>query len=181
MLKNNAVYLLSNLASLHDLLVNNEMESLTKCSSCDFYQDKIAIQYCLKNDLHIIRIWKTKTLFDFWYTDFSKCGKNLIAVMDFYICPTMIKIKHLYVNDGNKESNYLYNYLLDDEEAEDLVKSLIIYIKKIASLYNVKKIMMDVHENLRIFEKYYYFLGFQLTSRRCKDNPFWIEVELNII
>lgn len=178
MWNNNKVYLLSNLSSLRDLLVNNEIESLSRCNG--FYEDKIAIQYCFKNNLHNIRIWKTKSLFDYWYTNFDQCGKNLIAVFDYSVFDSFIKIKYLYVNDGSKESNYLYNHLLDEEEAEDLVKSLIIYLKKIADLYNIKKIMIDVHENLRIFEKYYYFLGFELTKRRCKDNPFWVEVELTM-
>jgi hypothetical protein len=40
------------------------------------------------------------------------------------------------------------------------------------------KIILDVHENLRIFFKYYYYIGFKTTNKKCTDNPFWVETEL---
>lgn len=121
MLQLNKVYLLSNLSSLKDLLENNEQESLSRCMS--FYEDKIALQYCLKNNKYIIRIWKTKVLFNYWYDKFDQCGKNFLATIDFFINDSFIKINHLYVNDGRNLN--LYNCLLYDEEAEDLVMWII--------------------------------------------------------
>jgi len=137
MLIKNKVYLLSNLNSLRDLLENDEIECLSRCNT--FYGDKIAIQYILINNKHVIRIWKTKVLFDYWYNDFINCGKNLIGTIDYTILESFIKIQHLYINDSSSSDN-LYNYLLDENESEDLVKSLVHYIKKIAFLLDKKRI-----------------------------------------
>ena len=178
MLKLNKVYLLSNLSSLPDLLENNEYEGLSGCYG--LYEDKFAVQYILKNNLYTIRIWKTKVLFNYWYNDFDYSGKNLIATLDYYPFDTYIKIKNLFINDGTIQINNLYNFLLDANESEDLVNTLIHYIKKIAIVFNKKKIIMDVHENCKNYEKYYYYLGFELTKRRSKANIFWLESELTL-
>lgn len=176
MLNLNQVYLLSNLSSLQELLENSKQESLSRCIG--FYEDKIAIQYSCENNSNTICIWKTKVLFDYWYNSFDQCGQNLIATLNYSINDSFIKINHLYINDGRHPN--LYNSLLDENESEDLVKWLIHYLKKITILLEKKKITMDVHENLRIFEKYYYYIGFELTNQVSKDNPFWLEVELSI-
>ena len=173
----NKVTLLENLNQLNELLINNDNPNLYNCKC--IYKDKIAIQHSLCENIHSIRIWKTKSLFDYWYNDFHYYHKNFIAALDYTIYDKYIKIDYLYINDLNNNINFrLYNNPLDEYESEDLFKSLINFVKIIAKKENKDKIIKDVHKNLRIYEKYYYYNGFKVTDRKCIDNPFWIETEI---
>lgn len=176
MLIYNKVTLLPNLNALNELLINNDNPGLYNCRC--IYEDRIAIQYILKNNSHSVRIWKTKSLFDYWYNDFHYCHKNFIAALDYTIYDKYIKIDYLYINDiGNKINIKSYDNSLDEYESKDLLKSLIKFVKIIAKKENKDKIIIDVHENLRIYEKYYYYNGFKITNRKSDNNPFWIETE----
>jgi F0F1-type ATP synthase gamma subunit len=88
------------------------------------------------------------------------------------------KIDRIYINDGSNLG--LYNRLLDEQDAEDLMKGLVEFVKNVAKVENKNKIILDVHSNLRIYLKYYYYLGFKTTARKCIDNPYWIECEMNL-
>jgi len=175
------VFLLANLKEVYDLLYSNEIPALYNCTP--FITTRIAVQYIVnknktKNN-NRIQIWKTDTWFDCWYTGFHNCGKNLIAVMDFSLHDdNTIKIDRIYVNDGSNLG--LYNRLLDEQDAEDLMKGLVEFVKNVAKVENKNKIILDVHSNLRIYLKYYYYLGFKTTDRKCIDNPYWIECEMNL-
>ena len=72
----------------------------------------------------------------------------------------------------------MYNNPLDQYESEDLITSLINFIKIMAKKENKDKIIIDVHENLRLYEKYYYYNGFDITNRKCITNPYWFEAEI---
>jgi hypothetical protein len=169
------LFLLANVKEVYKLLYNNEIPALYNCTP--FFATRIAVQHIVKNNKNRIQIWKTDAWFDYWYTSFQHCGKNLIAVMDFTLHDdTTIKIDRIYVNDDS--NSQLYNRLLDEQEAEDLIKALVEFVKNVAKVENMNKIILDVHSNLRIYEKYYYFLGFQATKRKCIDNPFWLECEI---
>lgn len=173
-LYNNTI-LLSNMQSLYDLLTNDENESLhNNCKPV--FTERIAIQHYFKNERHIIRIWKTTSLFDYWYNPFDNCGKNFIATIDYYVKDNHIKINHLGINDF--EHKHMYNNSLDNCDSEDLIKNLINFVKLVAKKDYKDKIILDVHENLRIFFKYYHHLGFNTTNKKCGDNPFWVETEL---
>jgi hypothetical protein len=176
MLIYNKVILLPNLEALNDLLNNNDNISLYNCKC--IYEDKIAIQHYVKKDMNIIRIWKTKSLFDYWYNDFHHCNKNFIGSLDYTIYDTYIKIDHLYINDG--EDKNLYNNILYKYQVEYLLRCLINFVKTIAKKENKNKIILEVHRNLRLYHKYYYYEGFEVTNRKCINNPFWIETEINL-
>ena len=176
MLIYNKVTLLPNLEALSELLNNNDNVSLYNCKC--IYEDRIAIQHYIKKDMNIIRIWKTKSLFDYWYNSFDYCSKNFIGSLDYTIYDSYIKINYLYINDG--EHKNLYNNLLDEYEVDDLLKCLINFIKTLAKKENKNKIILDVHRNLRLYQKYYYIEGFEVTKRKCIDNPYWIETEINL-
>lgn len=66
----------------------------------------------------------------------------------------------------------------DDDEIAEIGTILIEFIKNIAILENKKKIIIDVHSNLRIYNKYYKKDGFILTNRKCKENGLWLEAEI---
>ena len=176
MLVYNKTILLPNLQALYELLKNNDDPSLYTCKC--MYADRIAIQHSCKQGMHSIRIWKTKSLFDYWFDDFHHSGRNFIGSLDYIIHEYHIKIVYLSVNNGRHIN--LYNRLLDEYEVEEIIESLIHFVKIIATKENKTKILLDVHENLQLYDNYYFYEGFEKTNHRCVDNPYWIETELNL-
>ena len=73
----------------------------------------------------------------------------------------------------------LYNRILSIDEIDDIIESLINFVKIVATKENKTKIILDVHENLQLYNKYYYE-GFEKTDRKSVNNLFWIETELNL-
>jgi hypothetical protein len=168
----NKIILLPNYDELNEYL-KNELNYNYNCPS--FYNDRIAITTNYKNK-NSIRIWKTFSILDIWYSKFVE--KNIIGALDYSIHDTFIKIDYLFIND--EEKLYMnYNFFLNEDDAEKLVHSFILYIKDIAKKENKNKIIIDVHNNLRYYNKYYKDEGFCITKRKSKDNPFWIETEIN--
>lgn len=169
------IILLPDLEELYELLKNNENSSLYNCKC--IYETRIAIKYSIYNKINRIQIWRTKSLFDYWYDDFHKCSKNFIGVLEYIVHDTFIKIIRLNINDGEVK---IYNHCLNEYDAVELVNSLIYFVKTVAKKENKTKIIIDVHQNLRIFMKYYWHQGFENTNRKCIDNPYWIESEFII-
>lgn len=177
MLLSKKTILLPNLDSLQELLNDNGNESDYMCKGV--YEDKIAISHELdENGMFSIRIWKTTCLFGFWYNDFNCSHKNFIGALDYKIHENYIKIDYLNINDFDKKD--LFYNLLNQDECVNLMKSLINFVKIIAMKENKSKIILDIHENLRLFFKYYQEEGFRVTNRKCKMNPFWLESEIMI-
>lgn len=170
----NKTILLPNLQALFELLNNTDNESLHTCKY--IYEDRIAIRHYIRKELNIIQIWKTKSLFDWWFDPY--CSKNFIATIDYTIHDTYIKINHVGINDYDYRNRNMYNNHLDENDSEDLIKNLVNFLKIVAKKENKDKIILDVHENLRLYLKYYYYLGFKTTNRKCTDNPFWVETEI---
>jgi hypothetical protein len=169
----NKIILLPNLDALKELLIRNEDNSLQSCKC--IYEDRIAIQHSTDKDRNTIRIWRTKSLFDYWYDNFNKCSKNFIGALDYTIYDDFIKID--YINICDYEKRNIYNMFLNEYESEELIHALLIFVKNVAKKENKNKIVIDVHENLRIYHKYYYYEGFEITDRKSTCNPFWIETE----
>lgn len=176
MLIYNKVILLSNLEELNELLNNNDNNSLYSCKC--IYENRIAIKHYSKKNINTIRIWRTKSLFDYWYDDFNYSAKNFIAALDYTINDKYIKIDYIGINDDEKK--FMYHNSLDAYDAENLINSLINFIKIVGIKENKNKIIMDVHQNLRYYIKYYNDKNFIITNRKSTDNPFWIEMEINL-
>ena len=168
----NKTILLPNLQALNDVLNNNGNPNMYNCSC--IYADRIAIKHHIREKMHVIQIWKTKSLFDLWIDPYY--SMNFIACIDYTIHDTYIKINHLGINDNDHRN--MYNNSLDENDSEELIRNLVNFVKIVATKENKQKIILDVHENLRLFLKYYYYLGFKPTNRKCIDNPFWVETEL---
>jgi hypothetical protein len=83
MLFYNKIILLKNLKELNELLNNNDNSSLYNCKC--IYENKIAIEHYLEKNMNIVRIWRTKSLFDYWFDDFKHCNKNFIGAFDYTI------------------------------------------------------------------------------------------------
>ena len=56
---------------------------------------------------------------------------------------------------------------------------MIVFIENIAKHNNKNKIVIDVHNGLKIYNEYYKDY-FELTNRRSLTNQFWLEAERNI-
>ena len=102
--------------------------------------------------------------------------KNFIGALDYTIQEDHIKIDYININDDEKK--HMFHSNLDQNEAEDLIKAFIQFLKIVAKKEKKNKIVLDIHSNCRIFHKYYYYQGFNITYRQCKNNPFWIETEI---
>lgn len=171
----NKVILLSNLDELNELLNDNENPRLYNCKC--IYENRIAIKHDSKKNVNTIRIWRTKSLFDYWYNDFNYSAKNFIAAFDYTIYHGYIKIDYIGMNDDEKK--YMYHNSLDSYDAEKLINALIHFIKIVGIKEKKTKIIMDVHQNLRYYLKYYN-KDFIITKRKSIDNPYWIEIEMNV-
>jgi hypothetical protein len=102
--------------------------------------------------------------------------------LDYSIHPEHVKIDYLNVNDDDCsirprqgeysrlsiiESTYMHNALLE-------------HVKNDTENEGKTKIIIDVHSNLKIFNRYYLGYGFKKTNRKSIDNPFWLEAEFVI-
>jgi hypothetical protein len=172
----NKIVLLSSLKELNYVLNNKNINALNdkniNASTC-IYDTRIAIKHSIDNKFNIVRIWKTNSLFDYWFDEFST--NKFIGAIDYTINNDHIKIEYLNVNDydSNMNSNKLTDY-----EAIELTNSLINFMKILAGKENKNKIIIDVHSNLHLYEKYYKDEGFVVTTRKSTDNSNWIECEL---
>ena len=142
-----------------------------------FCEEKIAVGF--ENEKHdkyqTIRICKTKSYFGLWYDDFS--ASNFLAALHYKINNNDIKIEYMNLYD-NEHTYYVDCVQLTNVESRRLNKSLIQYIKNLAKKENKRKVIVDVHRNLRIFNKYYLPAGFVATNRKSEGNAFWIEAEI---
>jgi len=174
----NKTILVYDLNEIVDLL-NNKKYNEYNCKG--IYENRIAIQHRKdennKDYRNIINIWRTTSIFNYWYTLYENCSKNFICCFDYTIHDSFIKINHLGINDGYHR--YLYNNPLDGDDSEDLIKACINFIKIVAKNENKNKIIIDLHSNLRLYEKYYHYEGFKMTNRKC-NNPYWLEAEINL-
>jgi hypothetical protein len=172
----NKTILLYNFTNLLELLNNKEIIDIRDKFECNYYYgNRIAIKHYNKLNKHTIRIWKTKSLLDIWYNDFN-C-KEFLGALDYTIDDNEIKINYLNVNKTGNNDMYMYSNYLEEYDTEELINALIYYIKLIGKKENKEKIILDVHGNLIYFNLYYYYNGFNVTNRKCKDNPYWIETE----
>ena len=173
----NKTVLVKNLQELKQVLNEEKIKkSWLPSSICS---EKIAIRHNIINrNMNIIKIWRTNTIFDYQYDEFS-CS-NFIGCLDYINKWDCIKIDYLNVNYTiftylNRNSN-----ILNEEEVKEVIHMLIDLMKKIAKTGKKNKIIVDVHQNLKIYKRYYEREGFIVTNYKCYDNPYWVEAELNI-
>lgn len=141
---------------------------------CFYSRDRYAIKHWSTTKYNAIRVWKTKSLLDIWYDDASTSG-DFIAAIDYCLNSDHVKIEYMYLNDAESTSR---EPLLDDATSMELNGAMITFAKELAKRENKPRIVKDVHQNLRLFQKYYEPEGFAVTGRRCSDNPYWMEAEL---
>lgn len=144
-----------------------------------FYSTKFIINDEIRKsdniEKHSIRIWKSNTLFNYWYNEHH--SSQFVAALDYNIRENDIKIEYLSVNDD--ECCYTQKPI-SQNESEEMIRALVDYMRKTATELGKPKVIIDVHSNLRIYNKSYKNEGFQLTGRKCEDNPYWEEVEMTV-
>ena len=170
----NKTTLLPSLDELYILFIQARIIK-TDCLFC--IGSRIAIEHKQIGDQHSILIWKTQSIFDCWYGKLTDPGSEFIAALDYTVNPDhdYVKIDYMIINDS--EHGDLYKDYFDPATAQELIENMINFIEIIAKIHKVKKITMDVHKDLRIYNKYYKNNGFKLTDRKYKDNQYWIETE----
>jgi hypothetical protein len=171
----NTQFLLPNLCIVKYLL--QQPSSLPEQKSpFGIYTNRIGVKHELRGDLNILRIWHTTSWFDIWYDDYT--SENFIAGIDYQIHKDQVKIDFMDINDENCVMKNPHT--LSTQESKSMNHAMIEYIKYVAKEHHISKILVDVHQNLRIFELYYKPEGFIITSRPCSDNPYWVEAECQI-
>lgn len=146
--------------------------------------DRIILKHYMHRDTNVVRAWKSKTFLDWWYEDFRfSSAKNFIAAIDYSVNDDHIKIEYMNQNDNNYSNNMNHKCypFLDKYSSKKMNHAMIEYIKNVAKEHNIKKVIIDVHYNLDIFNQYYKPENFVITERKCKDNPYWLEAELDIL
>ena len=168
----NKVTLIPNLTALQGLLTGLHNDINKSC----FYCDRIAIKHYSRGNLNVIRAWNTPSVLDIWYNDFKT--SSFVCAIDYAVKDDHIKIEYFNMNDDESCSIFPSPDGLNHKEAKELNRAMIDFVKQIAENEKKKKIVIDVHQNLRIFNKYYGCEGFTATKRKCSDNPYWIEAEM---
>jgi hypothetical protein len=174
---------LSNLKQVNHLLRYN------KIVKYDWFNNFCNERYIIRknfdsennDDKNVLRIWKTNTVFDYWYDNYS--SQNFIASLYYIKKEKEIKIDYLDVNDSDYprfETDEKSPEMLDDIESKEIVNSLIEFLENIAKKEKKEKIIIDVHKNLYIYNKYYSIKGFVVTNRQCNENRNWFEAELKM-
>jgi hypothetical protein len=161
------------LASFND--IRNLLELDLIKNNC--LSNNIAVKHYINNSLNIIRIWNITSISNYLYQDFTL--NNFIIAVDYRIELGRVKIEYLNINDkeyirGIKNINFLNKY-----DVYEITRSMLIFIENMARKNNKNKIVIDVHNSLINYNKYYKEF-FKITSRKCLDNPYWIEVEKTI-
>ena len=170
MIFKNKFILLNDLSYVFHVLKNK----VVKPSFC-FYGNRIVFKHDVTQDDNYIRIWRTTTLLDYWY-DKHSYGTSYIGALDYTIQDDGVKIDYIKMND--KEEICYNKNKLSDTKSTELMDSMMQIMKTVTDKENKPKIKLDVHGNLRTYNKYFENYGVINTKCKCQDNLFCIETEL---
>ncbi len=149
-------------SNIHNLFTNNI-----------FFTEKYLInENKINNKYFNVRIVKKYCCFDNHFD-------SIIGGIDYTVNDNHIKIEKLFISDydynKNEKTKYYYSYILNDEDAVRLKKSIITYITNIAVNNNINKIIIDVYQDLKFYNRYLADEGFKVLNKICFDNPLWLE------
>jgi hypothetical protein len=162
--------LLSSFADIHNLLKYNIKKT-------NYFSNKIAIKHEIIKNINIINIWNIIPKYNYWHEKIT--SKNFIININYTIGKEQIKIESFTINDKTYCQYSENKNFLSEDNSNEIKKSIIIFIENIAKANNKNKIIIDVHDGLEIYNKYYKEC-FQLTNRRSLTSRFWLEAEKNI-
>lgn len=90
------------------------------------------------------------------------------------------------INDCNDKNctkiEFIYagNNSAEGFENKETLDALMSYAIREAKKNNSTMLKIDVHGNLKRYEKYIKNYGFELNGKKCDDNPFWLEAEMKL-
>ena len=197
MLLINKTYLLHNLQAVCNLLYNpinnNCFHSILNTIPTCIYTERYALKkfkvdnqfkkWKGDNQSFYIRIWKTKSLCDWWYDDHN-CNDNFIGAIDYEFNEKSVKIDYINLYDDEYDDSVFRNpskEKLTISESKYLISSMINYVKKEAEKNNKETVILGVHSNLRLYKKYFESEGFIPNGFRDSQNPYWIETEFSLV
>ena len=156
----------------NDKFFNNNFNILKE----PLISDKIKLEeHLIDPNTYMLRLIKTRCFLDYPIED----SYRYIGCLDYFINKNdnFIKIDYLYISDNDYStiSPHTKDYSLNDCDALYLKKSLLKYVENIALTNNINKIIIDVHHNLKNYNKLYFDEGFIVSDFKCSDNPCWIE------
>lgn len=141
---------------------------------CCFYNfQRIIVKQDSKNNKISLRMYESYSILNIWFEKYS--SNRFICALDYTEHPEHIKIDYLYVN--NEDGVVCYENKLTREESDEVMDALVKHVEIKAKETLKPKIILDVHENLRLYEKYFQTRGFMTTNRKSRDNSYWIETE----
>jgi hypothetical protein len=90
-----------------------------------------------------------------------------------------MEITYSTVNDGDY-AEIMQCVPLSPMTRMAIFKGLINYAKFAAKKHNLNQLQVDVHQSLRLYNKYYKQVGFTLTDQKATGNHFWIKTFLKL-
>jgi hypothetical protein len=142
------------------------------------YKAKIIVGECqIHHDemlppLHVLRVWKNDNYFRIDRNPLE--SRKSIGALEYSVNKRRFKIEFLHVFDGNKGSlNADPKYV----HAREYIKAMISIAERKAIESKHDRIIMDTHNSLRLFDRYYKNEGFVLTNKVSTDHRAWVETQ----
>lgn len=110
-------------------------------------------------------------------TDMIFGRKTYVGGIDIIKENDHVKIEHFCANDSEYAKTVGKSEHLNKGDATKVYDHLLTCAESVAKQNGLTKIKIDVHSNLRRYDDLLKGMGFNLTDKRCLDNPFWIESE----
>ena len=176
------VYSYSKFSSLYKALDSFRNNTINNSiyNPYEFCSNNIVIQKYKLNDMNVVRVWKSNYVLSYRLEDFKY--SNFIGGIDYRVNKDNdnIKIEYLSINDIEYAKLMNCTDNLSAQMTRLVRKSFIKFTENIAKENNITKIVIDVHENLKRFDKEFLPEGFINTKRKCADNSYWVEAEKTI-
>ena len=128
------------------------------------YRNKIIIAECELDGMHIIRSWKNKNYFNI---DDDMRSNEFVGALDYTFIKDQFKIEYISVKDhdvmGSLEIDPKYVH------AKSYNALMIAIAERKASALHMDSMIMDTHQSLRLYERYYKD-AFELTGKKSSDH-----------
>jgi hypothetical protein len=141
------------------------------------YKGKIIIGECVfphddDNFIHVVRVWKNENYFSIDKNPLEK--RKSIGALDYSVNENRFKIEFLHVFDNDDSG-------LDADpkyvNATEYIKAMISIAERKTHESKHDRIIMDTHQSLRLFHRYYKDEEFVLTNNVSSDHGAWVETQ----
>lgn len=166
--------------SVFDSVTGLAKNVMSKNSLIPYFKGKIILgEYKLLHHgyesmypLNVVRVWKNDNYFSIDSYPFDR--HKSIGSLDYSVNENRFKIEFLYVLDNDDSSmdadpKYVH--------ATEYIKAMISIAERKAREWKKDRIIMDTHQSLRLFHRYYEEEGFVLTNKVASDHRAWVETE----